>query len=57
MRKLSKEQILLLHTQLIEKFGGSDGALCSWLCGRTGKGCSIEKRKLCILYLRRKCHG
>ena len=25
MRKLSKEQILLLHTQLIEEFGGSDG--------------------------------
>lgn len=25
MRKLSKEQILLLHTQLIEEFGGTDG--------------------------------
>ena len=25
MRKLSKEQILLLHSQLIEEFGGSDG--------------------------------
>ena len=25
MRRLSKEQILLLHTQLIEEFGGSDG--------------------------------
>ena len=25
MRKLSKEQVLLLHTQLIEEFGGTDG--------------------------------
>ncbi|MBR4760833.1 MAG: type II toxin-antitoxin system death-on-curing family toxin [Lachnospiraceae bacterium] len=25
MRKLSKEQVLLLHSQLIEEFGGSDG--------------------------------
>ncbi len=25
MRRLSKEQILLLHTQLIEEFGGTDG--------------------------------
>lgn len=25
MRKLSKEQILMLHTQLIEETGGSDG--------------------------------
>ena len=25
MRRLSKEQVLLLHTQLIEVFGGSDG--------------------------------
>ena len=24
MRKLSKEQVLLLHTQLIEEFGGTD---------------------------------
>ena len=26
MRRLSKEQILLLHTQLINEFGGTDGA-------------------------------
>ena len=25
MMRLSKEQILLLHTQLIEEFGGTDG--------------------------------
>ena len=25
MRKLSKEQVLLLHTQLIEEFSGTDG--------------------------------
>ena len=25
MKKLSKEQILMLHSQLIEEFGGSDG--------------------------------
>ena len=25
MRKLSKEQILMLHSQLIEETGGSDG--------------------------------
>ena len=25
MRRLSKEQVLLLHTQLIEEFGGIDG--------------------------------
>ena len=25
MRRLSKEQVLLLHTQLIEEFGGTDG--------------------------------
>ena len=25
MRKLSKEQVLMLHTQLIEEFGGTDG--------------------------------
>ena len=25
MKRLSKEQILLLHTQLIEEFGGTDG--------------------------------
>ena len=25
MRRLSKEQILLLHSQLIEEYGGSDG--------------------------------
>lgn len=25
MRKLSKEQVLLLHAQLIEEFGGTDG--------------------------------
>ncbi len=25
MKKLSKEQILVLHSQLIEEFGGSDG--------------------------------
>ena len=26
MKRLSKEQILLLHTQLINEFGGTDGA-------------------------------
>lgn len=25
MKKLSKEQILMLHSALIEEFGGSDG--------------------------------
>ena len=25
MKRLSKEQILTLHSQLIEEFGGSDG--------------------------------
>ncbi|MBR1509025.1 MAG: cell filamentation protein Fic [Eubacterium sp.] len=30
MRKLSKEQVLLLHTQLIEEFGGTDGVRDSW---------------------------
>ena len=25
MRRLSKEQVLLLHTQLIKEFGGTDG--------------------------------
>lgn len=25
MKRLSKEQILMLHSQLIEEYGGSDG--------------------------------